>query len=89
MNVAVGGVNGYFPDDKHKPWKNADPRAVNKFWDRRKYWQPSWGSGNQAALAIDSVKIWTKDQSKCLAWDFSFYSPLLLVSTTDQEHLSP
>ncbi|KAI9282436.1 concanavalin A-like lectin/glucanase domain-containing protein [Umbelopsis sp. AD052] len=66
MNVAVGGTNGYFPDDKNKPWKNADPRAVNKFWDRRKYWQPSWGSGNQAALAIDSVKIWTKDQSKCL-----------------------
>ncbi|GAB5591736.1 hypothetical protein Unana1_06636 [Umbelopsis nana] len=51
MNVAVGGTNGYFPDAKDKPWKNADPRAVNKFWDRRKYWQPSWGSGNQAALA--------------------------------------
>jgi hypothetical protein len=66
MNVAVGGTNGYFPDDKNKPWKNIDPRAVNRFWDRKKYWQPSWGSGNQAALAIDSVKIWTKDRSKCL-----------------------
>ncbi|KAI8575461.1 hypothetical protein K450DRAFT_292668 [Umbelopsis ramanniana AG] len=66
MNVAVGGTNGYFPDAKNKPWKNADPRAVNKFWDRRKYWKTSWGFGNQAALAIDSVKIWTKDQSKCL-----------------------
>ncbi|KAM3587176.1 Binding Protein (BGBP) [Umbelopsis sp. WA50703] len=69
MNVAVGGTNGYFPDTKEKPWKNADPRAVNKFWDRRKQWQRTWGSKHQSALAVESVKIWTKDQSKCNAWN--------------------
>jgi len=36
LNVAVGGTNAYFPDGQcGKPWTNADPHAVNTFWDNK------------------------------------------------------
>ena len=34
MNVAVGGVSGYFPDGVGgKVWSNDDSHAVNAFYD--------------------------------------------------------
>ena len=57
MNVAVGGTNGYFPDGGNKPWSNNDPHAVNSFWDRKGEWEGTW-KGNEAAMVIDSVKVW-------------------------------
>ena len=60
MNLAVGGVNGYFPDNMgNKPWHNSSRHAVNEFWNARNEWQPTWnGKDAAAALKIDSVKIW-------------------------------
>ena len=58
INLAVGGVNGYFPDNVgNKPWSDSSPNAVNEFWDQRSQWQPTW-DGEGAALKIDSVKVW-------------------------------
>ncbi|KAI8053111.1 concanavalin A-like lectin/glucanase domain-containing protein [Gilbertella persicaria] len=63
LNLAVGGVNGYWPDDASKPWKNDDSHAVNQFYDAKNNWLPTWGKGNRRALAIDWVKMWSKDCS--------------------------
>lgn len=57
INLAVGGTNGYFPDNVgNKPWSDSSPHAVNGFWDGRAQWQPTW-VGEGAALKIDSVKV--------------------------------
>ena len=59
INLAVGGTNGYFPDNLgNKTWSNSSPHAVNEFWDGRDDWQPTW-NGTGAALKIDSVKVWS------------------------------
>lgn len=50
MNVAVGGVNGYFPDESDgvfnrpypKPWLNTDTIAPKLFWDKREHWLHQW-----------------------------------------------
>lgn len=62
LNVAVGGVNGYFPDsvpngDGRKPWSNQDHNAPQKFWNGRGQWQPTW-KGDDAAMIVDSVRMW-------------------------------
>jgi hypothetical protein len=57
MNVAVGGVNGYFPDRGTKPWSNNDPHASKTFWDNRSKWMNSW-KGDQVAMKVDFVKVW-------------------------------
>jgi len=59
MNVAVGGTNGYFPDGMgSKPWSDNDPHAVNNFWNAHSQWQSTW-NGEDTAMKIDSVKIWS------------------------------
>ena len=63
MNVAVGGTNGYFPDGGDKPWVNSDPHAVNSFWDRHPQWESTW-NGNDVALQVDSVKVWSFEDSE-------------------------
>ena len=56
INLAVGGTNGYFPDDKGgKPWSNTSPHAVNEFWDDRDAWYPTWTH----PMVIDSVRVWS------------------------------
>ena len=59
INLAVGGVSGYFPDNVgNKPWSDGSGNAVNGFWDSRSsQWGPTW-DGEAAALKIDSVKVW-------------------------------
>lgn len=62
MNVAVGGTNGFFPDnvsnaDGRKPWSNRDANGPEKFWKGRSQWQPTW-KGDDAAMIVDSVKMW-------------------------------
>jgi len=64
MNLAVGGTMNYFPDAMPgKPWKDKSPSAVRDFWNAKSQWYPSW-KGEDAALAIDSVKVWTLPQSR-------------------------
>lgn len=59
MNVAVGGVGGYFPDDvDDKPWTNDSPRAALDFWNAKDAWFPTWPKDNKRALAVDYVKMW-------------------------------
>lgn len=60
FNVAVGGTNGYFPDGfDEKPWSNADPLAMNKFWQARQTWGPTW-DGEHAALQVDWVRVFKR-----------------------------
>lgn len=66
MNLAVGGVNGYFPDEAvgpyKKPWSNQSPTALTDFWNNRNSWLPSWdlktNFSDSASLKVDYVKIW-------------------------------
>lgn len=65
MNLAIGGTNGYFPDNGNvngKPWANAQANAHTAFWKGRDQWLNSWklheNGGNEASLMIDSVKVW-------------------------------
>ena len=58
MNVAVGGVTGFFPDGFGKPWGNGSPKAVNEFYDAMSDWYPTW-DGENSALQVDSVRVWT------------------------------
>lgn len=65
INVAAGGVN-YFPDDAEnpipKPWKNRSPTAMTDFWKGKSGWLPTWNldtnDGEDAALQVDSIKVW-------------------------------
>ena len=64
FNLAVGGVNGYFPDGQGgKPWSDTSSSAVNDFWNNKGNWQATW-QGEASALKIDSVKVWSLDSQK-------------------------
>ncbi|OXA47082.1 beta-1,3-glucan-binding protein [Folsomia candida] len=58
LNVAVGGTNGFFPDDVQppKPWRNDAGNAFAEFWAARNAWHPTW-AGENAAMQIDYVRI--------------------------------
>ncbi|BFZ12779.1 hypothetical protein BsWGS_15818 [Bradybaena similaris] len=60
LNVAVGGTNGYFPDDANygvrKPWANTSPHAGDDFWNARNSWLPTW-HGDETALIVDYVEF--------------------------------
>ncbi|XP_049865948.1 beta-1,3-glucan-binding protein-like isoform X2 [Pectinophora gossypiella] len=66
MNLAVGGTNGYFPDDASnpapKPWPNNSPQAITDFWSKKSDWLPTWNldtdDGKDASLQVDYVKVW-------------------------------
>lgn len=64
INLAVGGTNGFFPDDAKngmgaKPWKNSSPVAFKEFWENRTIWEPTWNRAtDQSHLQIDYVKVW-------------------------------
>eukprot|EP00298_Acanthocystis_sp_HF-20_P002375 c12795_g1_i1.p1 GENE.c12795_g1_i1~~c12795_g1_i1.p1 ORF type:complete len:422 (+),score=171.09 c12795_g1_i1:28-1293(+) len=63
MNVAVGGVSGYFPDGvAAKPWSDKSANSAGDFWNARGSWYPSW-QGESSALQIDSVSIWSLPNS--------------------------
>jgi beta-glucanase (GH16 family) len=64
INLAVGGTANYFPDGvAGKPWSNMSPNAVNQFYDAKGQWYPTW-NGEESALKIDSVKVWSFEDSK-------------------------
>jgi len=67
LNVAVGGTNGYFPDNwinqgYNKPWTNPSGTAFREFWDARNLWYPTWNpngqEGEDAAMKIESIRVW-------------------------------
>lgn len=65
MNVAVGGINGYFPEKatgSEKPWIDHTPRAMTDFWNGRQQWLSGWNLNRRycrsSSLIVDSVKVW-------------------------------
>lgn len=63
INLAVGGTSDYFPDGvAGKPWSNNSQNSVNQFYDAKGQWYPTW-NGENAALKIDYVKVWSFDAS--------------------------
>lgn len=69
MNVAVGGVNGFFPDvppatngPRGKPWDNRSPAAARDFWQGKGYWSNGWNMntnrGKSSSLQVDYVRVW-------------------------------
>ncbi|CAM9236821.1 unnamed protein product [Choristocarpus tenellus] len=66
MNVAVGGVNGFFPDNVGaKPWTDHDTDAALKFWEARESWLPTW-KGLDSALQVLHVAFSWKAIIPCL-----------------------
>jgi hypothetical protein len=62
--VAVGGTNGYFPDGQGgKPWSDKDGHSVNAFYNNKAAWYSSW-KGEDAAMQIDSIKVWSFDTAQ-------------------------
>jgi hypothetical protein len=59
LNVAVGGTNGWFEDNKSgKPWLDGSPKAAKDFWDSRSTWYPTW---TQPQMEIQRVQMWQQD----------------------------
>lgn len=66
LNLAVGGVNGYFPDGAEnptpKPWPNNSPHAATDFWNGRSSWLPTWNLNDEnnvdSALIVDYVHVY-------------------------------
>jgi beta-glucanase (GH16 family) len=64
INLAVGGTAEYFPDGvAGKPWSNHSPNCVNEFYNNKGAWYSTW-KGEDAALKIDSVKVWSFDDKQ-------------------------
>ncbi|KAL6310269.1 concanavalin A-like lectin/glucanase domain-containing protein [Sparassis latifolia] len=60
LNVAVGGTNGWFPDNVgNKPWLDGSLTAMRDFAAAQNTWSQTWPSNYQdRALVVDSVKMW-------------------------------
>ncbi|KAE8449790.1 hypothetical protein EG329_007565 [Mollisiaceae sp. DMI_Dod_QoI] len=61
LNVAVGGTNGFFPDQiGNKPWGDKSLSAQREFWNASGIWYPTWGNGTERGLNVKSVKMWSQ-----------------------------
>lgn len=61
LNVAVGGTNGFFPDQMAgKPWINGqDTTAAASFWSSVSTWYQSWPQDpEERAMVVESVKMY-------------------------------
>jgi len=76
INLACGGTSGFFPDGSMsnpgngineyvKPWGDTTSTAYTDFWNSRNSWYPTWNpfenNGEQAALKIDYIKVYSYD----------------------------
>lgn len=76
INLACGGTSGFFPDgsisspgngvgDYAKPWSDQSSTAYADFWNARNQWYPTWNpfqnDGEDAALKIDYIKVYSYD----------------------------
>ena len=41
-----------------KPWVDIGKTAARDFWKAEDQWLPTWGSGTEASLNVQSVKMW-------------------------------
>jgi len=62
MNVAVGGTNGWFPDNvANKPWLDGSQTAMRDFARAQDSWYSTWPSNiADRAMQVESVKMWQK-----------------------------
>ncbi|KAF8589547.1 glycoside hydrolase family 16 protein [Ramaria rubella] len=60
MNVAVGGTNGWFPDNiGGKPWLDGSQTAMRDFALAQDQWYPTWPADPEdRAMVVDYVKMW-------------------------------
>ncbi|KAA1470751.1 glycoside hydrolase family 16 protein [Dentipellis sp. KUC8613] len=60
MNVAVGGTNGWWPDDVgNKPWLNGALNAMEQFALAQDQWYSTWPANEEdRAMVVDYVKMW-------------------------------
>lgn len=60
LSLAVGGTNGWFPDNAgNKPWLDGSNTAMKDFALAQNTWESTWGSdGESKSLMIDYVKMW-------------------------------
>lgn len=62
INLAIGGTNGFFPDNEEKPWSNSMHNAMTAFWRGRSQWTPTWNfnstDAQASSLAVESVRVW-------------------------------
>ncbi|TFK20537.1 concanavalin A-like lectin/glucanase [Coprinopsis marcescibilis] len=60
LNVAVGGTNGWFPEQQgDKPWLNGAGNPMRDFWRAAAQWYPTWGTKvEDRAMVVDYVKMW-------------------------------
>lgn len=65
INLAVGGTNGFFPEEGNvggKPWRNSSPTPIRDFWNGRDHWLPTWrlhvNNSRDASLQVDYVRVW-------------------------------
>ncbi|EJD35002.1 concanavalin A-like lectin/glucanase [Auricularia subglabra TFB-10046 SS5] len=62
LNVAVGGTNGWFPDNiGDKPWFDNSPTAMKDFIEAKDKWYPTWPTDvKKRGMAIDWVRMYQK-----------------------------
>ncbi|RSH89177.1 hypothetical protein EHS25_002289 [Saitozyma podzolica] len=62
LNVAVGGTNGFFPDNVGgKPWSDSSLTAMGDFWAAKDRWHNTWPADpTQRGMAVKSVRMWQK-----------------------------
>ncbi|GFZ51700.1 hypothetical protein JCM24511_09468 [Saitozyma sp. JCM 24511] len=62
LDVAVGGTNGFFPDNVGgKPWVDSSLTAMSDFWSAKDRWYPTWPADvTQRGMAVRSVRMWQK-----------------------------
>ncbi|KAJ7723832.1 glycoside hydrolase family 16 protein [Mycena maculata] len=60
LNVAVGGTNGWFPDDQgNKPWLNTAGNPPVDFMNGKGQWLPTWPQNiEDRAMVVDYVRMW-------------------------------
>lgn len=72
LNVAVGGLNGFIPDNcvnrdgaptLQKPWNNGDDyvNALNEFNNRKSDWKWTWDlEEDNAAMQVDYIRVYQR-----------------------------
>lgn len=62
LNVAVGGTNGWFPDNfGSKPWLDGSNTAMYDFAAAQDTWFSTWPTDDQVedrGMTVDYVRMW-------------------------------
>ena len=57
LNLAVGGVSGFFPDGVgDKPWNDSSSTSATDFWNGKEQWLPTWKESS--TFEVDYVRVY-------------------------------